>query len=131
MLDRPSSGERAILVCVGIGRAPEADRVEEFVALARSAGAEVLEIVTTTRRTASPRYLLGTGKVEESRLEEALKDCMDLSPRGIRQHLGLNRPIYARTAAYGHFGRPPEADGGFSWEKTDRADDLRKAAGVK
>ena len=49
--------------------------------------------------------LHGTGKVEESRLEEALKDCMDLSPRGIRQHLGLNRPIYARTSAYGHFGR--------------------------
>ncbi|MCB1489757.1 MAG: methionine adenosyltransferase domain-containing protein, partial [Bauldia sp.] len=49
---------------------------------------------------------------------------MDLSPRGIRQHLELNRPIYARTAAYGHFGRPPEADGGFSWEKVDLADAL-------
>ena len=68
--------------------------------------------------------LHGTGKVEEHRLEEALKNCMDLSPRGIRQHLGLNRPIYARTAAYGHFGRPPEADGGFSWEKTDLAEPL-------
>jgi S-adenosylmethionine synthetase len=52
---------------------------------------------------------------------------MDLSPRGIRQHLGLNRPIYARTAAYGHFGRPPEADGGFSWEKTDLVEQLRDA----
>ena len=67
MLDRPSSSERAILVCVGVGRAPEADRVEEFVALARSAGAEVLDVVTTTRRTASPRFLIGTGKVEELR----------------------------------------------------------------
>ena len=71
--------------------------------------------------------LHGTGKVEEHRLEEALKNCMDLSPRGIRQHLGLNRPIYARTAAYGHFGRPPEADGGFSWEKTDLVDALHNA----
>ena len=71
--------------------------------------------------------LHGTGKVEEARLEEALKNAMDLSPRGIRQHLGLNRPIYARTAAYGHFGRPAEADGGFSWEKTDLADALRDA----
>jgi S-adenosylmethionine synthetase len=71
--------------------------------------------------------LHGTGKVEEGRLEETLKTAMDLSPRGIRQHLGLNRPIYARTAAYGHFGRPAEADGGFSWEKTDLADTLRDA----
>jgi S-adenosylmethionine synthetase len=54
---------------------------------------------------------------------------MDLSPRGIRQHLQLNRPIYARTAAYGHFGRPPEADGGFSWERTDLVDDLKDAIG--
>jgi len=52
---------------------------------------------------------------------------MNLSPRGIREHLGLNRPIYARTAAYGHFGRDPEADGGFSWERTDLADQLRRA----
>jgi S-adenosylmethionine synthetase len=71
--------------------------------------------------------LHGTGKVEESRLEEALKECMDLSPRGIRQHLGLNRPIYARTAAYGHFGRVPEADGGFSWERIDLVEPLRAA----
>ncbi len=53
---------------------------------------------------------------------------MDLSPRGIREHLQLNRPIYARTAAYGHFGRAPDKDGGFSWEKTDLADQIRKAA---
>ena len=52
---------------------------------------------------------------------------MDLSPRGIRQHLGLNKPIYARTSAYGHFGRAPEQDGGFSWEKTDLVADLKSA----
>jgi S-adenosylmethionine synthetase len=60
-----------------------------------------------------------TGKINEARLEERLGEIMDLSPRGIRQHLGLNRPIYARTSAYGHFGRAPEKDGGFSWERTD------------
>jgi S-adenosylmethionine synthetase len=61
----------------------------------------------------------GTGKVKEGRLEKALARVMDLSPRGIRKHLGLNRPIYARTSAYGHFGRAAEADGGFAWERTD------------
>jgi S-adenosylmethionine synthetase len=71
--------------------------------------------------------LHGTGRVEESRLEQALGEVVDLSPRGIRQHLQLNRPIYARTAAYGHFGRPPEADGGFSWERTDLIDELKDA----
>ena len=65
MFDRPGSGERAILVCVGLGRAPEPDRVEEFVALARSAGADVLEVVTATRKDPEPRYYLGTGKVDE------------------------------------------------------------------
>jgi S-adenosylmethionine synthetase len=69
----------------------------------------------------------GTGKVDEEKLAETLCEVMDLSPRGIREHLGLSRPIYARTAAYGHFGREPEADGGFSWEKTDLADALRNA----
>lgn len=69
----------------------------------------------------------GTGKVDEEKIGDALRDLMDLSPRGIREHLGLSRPIYARTAAYGHFGREPEADGGFSWEKTDLADALRSA----
>ncbi len=49
-----------------------------------------------------------------------LPELMSLKPRGIREHLGLNRPIYARTAAYGHFGREPDADGGFSWERTDK-----------
>jgi S-adenosylmethionine synthetase len=71
--------------------------------------------------------LHGTGEVGESALEKALSEVMDLSPRGIRQHLALNRPIYARTSAYGHFGRAPEADGGFSWEKTDLAASLRTA----
>ena len=68
-----------------------------------------------------------TGKVDEGKLEAVLMDVMDLSPRGIRTHLGLNRPIYARTSAYGHFGRAPDADGGFSWEKTDLADSLKSA----
>jgi len=71
----------------------------------------------------------GTGKVDEAKLEQALGEVMDLSPRGIRTHLDLNKPIYARTSAYGHFGRPPEADGGFSWEKTDLADAIKKAVG--
>ncbi|MGE0485884.1 MAG: methionine adenosyltransferase [Gammaproteobacteria bacterium] len=71
--------------------------------------------------------LHGTGQVDEARLETVLMDAMDLSPRGIRQHLELNRPIYARTAAYGHFGRAPEDDGGFSWERVDLADKLKSA----
>ena len=52
---------------------------------------------------------------------------MSLKPRGIREHLGLNKPIYARTSAYGHFGREPDSEGGFSWEKTDLADALKGA----
>jgi S-adenosylmethionine synthetase len=71
--------------------------------------------------------LYGTGQVDEEKLEAVLMDVMDLSPRGIRTHLQLNRPIYARTSAYGHFGRKPDADGGFSWEKTDLAETLRSA----
>ena len=71
--------------------------------------------------------LHGTGEVPEPRVEKALGAVMDLSPRGIREHLGLNRPIYARTAAYGHFGRKPENDGGFSWEKTDLVGAIRGA----
>jgi S-adenosylmethionine synthetase len=61
----------------------------------------------------------GTGTVDEEKIVSALSELMDLSPRGIRKHLGLNKPIYARTSSYGHFGREPEADGGFSWEKLD------------
>jgi S-adenosylmethionine synthetase len=69
----------------------------------------------------------GTGQVPDAVIEKAVTEVMDLTPRGIREHLGLNRPIYARTAAYGHFGRAPEADGGFSWEKTDLVEALQKA----
>jgi S-adenosylmethionine synthetase len=67
----------------------------------------------------------GTGIVDEDRLSEELQKLVDLSPRGIRTHLGLNKPIYARTAAYGHFGREPEADGGFSWERVDLVQALK------
>jgi S-adenosylmethionine synthetase len=67
-----------------------------------------------------------TGTLDEERVSRALTTVMDLSPRGIRQHLGLNKPIYARTSAYGHFGRSPEPDGGFSWERLDLVDRLRR-----
>ncbi len=69
----------------------------------------------------------GTGSVLEEEIERAIAEVMDLTPRGIREHLGLNKPIYQRTAAYGHFGRAPEADGGFSWEKTDLVDALKRS----
>ena len=69
----------------------------------------------------------GTSKVDEDKLSSVLQQLMNLSPRGIREHLGLNKPIYARTAAYGHFGRAPEPDGGFSWERTDLVESLRSA----
>ena len=67
----------------------------------------------------------GTGTVSEETIENAIANCMDLTPMGIRTHLGLNKPIYQRTAAYGHFGRKPEKDGGFSWEKLDLVDELK------
>ncbi len=70
----------------------------------------------------------GTGKVEDSVLEKALREVMDLSPTGIRTHLDLNKPIYAQTAAYGHFGRKPGRGGSFSWEKTDLTKQLKDAA---
>jgi S-adenosylmethionine synthetase len=69
----------------------------------------------------------GTGQVHETAIEKAIEKCMDLTPRGIREHLQMNRPIYERTAAYGHFGREPDADGGFSWEKTDLGEALKAA----
>ena len=69
----------------------------------------------------------GTGRLHEEAIERAVAQSMDLTPRGIREHLGLNRPIYQRTAAYGHFGRAAEADGGFSWEKIDLVEALKKA----
>ena len=70
--------------------------------------------------------LHGAGAVGEDRIERALRESMDLTPSGIRRHLDLNKPIYARTAAYGHFGRAPDAQGGFSWEKTDLVEQLKK-----
>jgi S-adenosylmethionine synthetase len=69
----------------------------------------------------------GTGTVPEEAIEKAVAQVMDLTPRGIRTHLGLNRPIYQRTSAYGHFGRPPDVDGGFSWERTDLVEALKRA----
>lgn len=70
--------------------------------------------------------LMGTGQVDEDRLSKFFMEMVDLSPRAIRERLQLSRPIYAKTAAYGHFGRKPEADGAFSWEKTDLVDTLKK-----
>ena len=69
----------------------------------------------------------GAADLDEDKLAQVLNELMDLSPRGIRTHLGLNKPIYTRTSSYGHFGREPEANGGFSWERTDLADELRRA----
>ncbi len=69
----------------------------------------------------------GSGQVDEAKLSKRLQELVSLSPRGIREHLGLNKPIYSRTSAYGHFGRPPEADGGFSWERTDLVPQLKLA----
>ena len=69
-----------------------------------------------------------TGKLGEARISDILRELMDLSPRGIREHLKLNRPIYARTSAYGHFGRAPEPDGGFSWERLDLVEEIKARA---
>jgi S-adenosylmethionine synthetase len=71
-----------------------------------------------------------TGNVDEAKLSKTLQQLVNLTPRGIREHLKLNRPIYARTSAYGHFGRKSEKDGGFSWEKTDLVKDLKSAFGA-
>jgi S-adenosylmethionine synthetase len=71
----------------------------------------------------------GTSKVDERKLEKALPEILRLTPTNIRRTLKLNRPIYRRTAAYGHFGRAPDKDGGFSWEKTDLVKDIRTAVG--
>jgi len=72
----------------------------------------------------------GTHQVDPDKLEKVLYDIINLTPRGIREHLSLNRPIYARTAAYGHFGRASEPDGGFSWERVDLADNLKSHFGA-
>ncbi|OSP55677.1 methionine adenosyltransferase [Pseudoruegeria sp. SK021] len=74
---------------------------------------------------------MGTGRADEAKLSETLRAMVRLTPRGIREHLQLLRPIYTRTSAYGHFGRTPDDDGGFSWEKTDLADDLANAFGLE
>ena len=72
----------------------------------------------------------GTGRVDETKLSDMLQEMVDLSPRGIRERLELSRPIYSRTSAYGHFGRDPDDDGGFTWERTDLVSDLRSAFGA-
>ncbi len=72
--------------------------------------------------------LHGTGTIDEQKLEGILSEVVDLSPRGIREHLALSRPIYERTAAYGHFGRDPDNDGGFTWEKLDLVEPIKAAA---
>ncbi|KPA20173.1 S-adenosylmethionine synthase [Shimia sp. SK013] len=69
----------------------------------------------------------GTGEIDPAKIENAIRQVMSLTPRGIREQLQLNKPIYQRTAAYGHFGRAPEADGGFSWERTDLVEELKSA----
>jgi S-adenosylmethionine synthetase len=69
----------------------------------------------------------GTGNVDEAKLSRVLQQLVNLTPRGIREHLGLNKPIYTRTSSYGHFGRKPDADGGFSWERLDLVKDIRSA----
>jgi S-adenosylmethionine synthetase len=75
-------------------------------------------------------HTYGTGRVDEDRLGGVLREMVRLTPRSIRERLDLLRPIYARTAAYGHFGRPPESDGAFSWERTDLADQLARHFGA-
>jgi S-adenosylmethionine synthetase len=80
---------------------------------------------------ADPMSLLvdthGTGKVDEAKLHDVLLEIFPLRPTSIRRNLKLNRPIYRRTAAYGHFGRAPDNEGGFSWERIDLADALKRA----
>lgn len=78
--------------------------------------AEPVSVLVDTRET---------GEVPDERLESAVREIFDLTPRGIIERLGLRRPLFKRTAAYGHFGRAPEADGGFSWERCDRVEDLK------
>ena len=93
--------------------------------LADSCTIQLAYAIGVTRPVAVYIDTHGDQRVDENHLSTTLQDMVDLSPGGIRLRLGLNRPIYARTAAYGHFGRPPEPDGGFSWEKTDLVTDLR------
>ena len=93
------------------------DYVVKDIALA-DFGRKELDIAETEM----PGLMALRSEYGEEQIENAVSQCMDLTPRGIRMHLGLNKPIYQRTAAYGHFGRAPDADGGFSWERTDLID---------
>ena len=95
--------------------------------LADRCGIQVAYAIGVAQPLAVYVDLYGTGKVDQTKLEAALAEVMDLSPRGIREQLELDNAIYERTAAYGHFGRPPEPDGGFSWERLDLVDSLKSA----
>ncbi|MGL6222046.1 MAG: GTPase HflX, partial [Steroidobacteraceae bacterium] len=100
MFERPASGERAILVCVGLGRAPEPDRIEEFGALARSAGAHVLEVLAPTRKAADPRFLIGSGKVQElrARVAELAADLVVIdAPLSPSQERNLEKELQCRV----------------------------------
>ena len=108
--------------------------------MARYLAKNVVASKLATRCTIQIAYAIGVSKplslyvnnhgtgVHGEELVKIINELVDLSPRGIRNYLQLNRPIYKRTATYGHFGRAPEADGGFSWEKTDLAEKLKKLA---
>lgn len=108
--------------------------------MARYLAKNVVAAGLATRCTIQIAYAIGVSKplalyvnnhhsgIAGEDLVKIINELVDLSPRGIRTHLGLNKPIYKRTATYGHFGRVPDADGGFSWEKTDLAEKLKKAA---
>ena len=105
--------------------------------MARYLAKNIVSAGLATRCTIQISYAIGIAKplslyvnnhhtgIEGEKLAKIISEIVDLTPRGIRTHLGLNRPIYQRTATYGHFGRAPEADGGFSWEKTDLAEKLK------
>jgi S-adenosylmethionine synthetase len=95
--------------------------------LADRCGIQVAYAIGVAQPLAVYVDLYGTDKVDQTKLEVALAEVMDLSPRGIRKQLELDNAIYERTAAYGHFGRPPEPDGGFSWERLDLVDSLKTA----
>ena len=96
--------------------------------LARRCSIQVAYAIGVAKPLSIYADLYDTGQVPEDKLEATLMDVMDLSPRGIRTHLGLNKPIYRKSAAYGHFGRPPEGDF-FPWERTDLVEELKAALG--
>ena len=119
---------RAISACRVLRlRAPGAGRVRAGDALAGRCTLQLAYAIGVARPLSIYIDTHGTGKVPEEKLEKAVAEAMDLTPRGIRKHLDLNKPIYARTSSYGHFGRTPDNEGGFSWEKTDLADALKRA----